>query len=62
MLYNINLNRVRDINDCITCPAFNKKTKRCEGIDKVCFEYDEATKTIIDGVTKLPINPNKKGE
>ena len=62
MLYNINLKKTREITDCFSCHCFNAKTKRCEGIDKVCFEYDEATKTIIDGVTKLPINPNNKGE
>jgi hypothetical protein len=29
--------------------------KKCEGLNKNCFLYDEKTKTAIDGVTKLPI-------
>ena len=35
MLYNITLKKTREITDCFSCPCFNTKTKRCEGIDKV---------------------------
>lgn len=55
MLYNKNLKKVKASSDCITCPNFDKKLKKCNGIGKVCFEYDEKTKTIFDSITKLPI-------
>lgn len=54
-LYNKDLKRVITITDCATCPQFDRKLKKCNGIDKLCFEYDEKTKTCIDGVTHLPI-------
>ena len=62
MLYNINLKKTREITDCFACPCFNARTRRGEGIDKGGFESAKETKTIMDGVTNPPINPNKKGE
>lgn len=58
MLYNRDKKRVRVETDCFTCPQFDRRFKRCNGINKVCFEYDPKTRTIIDGKTKLPL----KGE
>ena len=55
MLYNKNLHKVQASSDCITCPHFDKTTKKCKGFGKVCFEYDPKTKTVIDPITRLPI-------
>jgi hypothetical protein len=55
MLYNIEQKKIKTALDCCSCSHFDKKTKKCNGINKVCFEYDEKTKTVIDGITKLPI-------
>lgn len=55
MLYNKELKRTPDIKDCYNCPHFDKKKKHCNGLNSTCFEYDEKTKTVIDGITKLPI-------
>lgn len=60
MLYNVNNKKIQTVIDCFTCPHYNPTTLGCSGLNKVCFEYDEKTQTIIDGVTKLPINVNKK--
>lgn len=60
MLYNIEKGKVQKIEDCFSCPYFNQKAKKCEGVNKACFVYDAKTQTIIDGVTKLPIKV--KGE
>lgn len=62
MLYNIEKKKVRTSADCMVCKSFNRREKKCEGINKVCFLYDPKTKTCIDGVTKLPINITNKGE
>jgi hypothetical protein len=37
---------------------FDRKKKKCNGIGKVCFEFDEKAKIVIDPVTKLPIKIN----
>lgn len=58
MLYNNNLKKVQTNSQCLTCDKFDKKRKKCLGIGKVCFEYDEKTKTLIDPVTKLPLKIN----
>ena len=55
MLYNKELNKVKASSDCITCFYFDKKTKKCNGIGKNCFEFDAKTQTIFDPITKLPI-------
>lgn len=55
MLYNVELKKVKTSSDCITCLYFDKKLKKCNGLGKCCFEYDEKTKTVFDSVTKLPI-------
>lgn len=55
MLYNVELKKVKTSSDCITCLYFDKKLKKCKGIGKACFEYDDKTKTVFDPVTKLPI-------
>lgn len=54
MLYNTKLKKVKTITDCPTCSYFDKKLKKCNGLNKICFEYDAKTQTIIDGNTKLP--------
>ena len=46
MLYNYKLKKVHTNIDCLTCECFDKKKKKCNGIGKICFEYDEKTKTI----------------
>lgn len=58
MLFNIEKKEIFSQAQCLTCSHYNKKLKKCEGLNKVCFEYDEKTKTIIDGVTKLPLKTN----
>ena len=58
MLYNKEQNRVKQDLDCIECSHFDKQEKRCKGIGVNCFEYDPITKTCLDPITHLPINPN----
>jgi len=55
MLYNKNLKKVQTKVDCQTCQYFDKKKKKCNGIGKMCFEYDEKTRTCFDPITRLPI-------
>lgn len=55
MLYNKDLKAIRKPIDCITCEKFDKTLKKCNGIGKICFEYDEKLKVAIDPITKLPI-------
>ena len=55
MYYNIKKKRIKKPTDCASCPYFDKETKKCNGLNKNCFLYDEKTRTIIDGVTRLPI-------
>lgn len=55
MLYNIEKRKEQKLEDCFSCQYFDEKEKRCKGINKACFIYDSKTKTIIDGITKLPI-------
>lgn len=59
MLYNVEKKKIRESVDCVLCDKFNRTTKTCEGFGKVCFEYDEKTKTIVDPITKLPISISK---
>ena len=54
MLYNTKLKKIKTVLDCPTCAYFDKKLKKCNGLNKICFEYDDKTQTIIDGNTKLP--------
>ena len=56
MLYNVKLKKEHTNLDCPACPHFDKKYKRCNGMGKVCFEYDKITQTIFDPITKLPLN------
>lgn len=55
MLYNLKKRRIKKATDCASCPYFDKATKKCSGMNKNCFLYDEKTKTIVDGITKLPL-------
>ena len=55
MLYNLKKRRIKKATDCASCPYFDKETKKCSGMNKNCFLYDEKTKTIVDGITKLPL-------
>lgn len=59
MLYNNEFERVQTNKDCLNCKYFDKEKKQCNGIGKVCFEYDKYTMTAIDPVTHLPIKLNK---
>ena len=55
MLYKKSEKRIRTSKDCIICPFFDTRLKKCNGIGKECFEYDEKTQTVIDPITKLAI-------
>lgn len=55
MLYNKEKQKVKTNIDCLTCKYFDKQAKKCLGIGKNCFEYDEKSMTAIDPITKLPI-------
>ena len=56
MLFNKEKKNIQRMTDCLSCPYFDKKKKRCvDGIGKNCFEYDPKTKTAIDPKTHLPI-------
>ena len=59
MLYNIEKKSVKTDMLCMDCPHYNKQIKKCEGIGKACFEYDEVTQTCIDAVTGMKFDPNK---
>lgn len=56
MLYNKEKKRVKQGVDCITCQYWDSKLKKCNGLNKNCFEYDEKTQKIIDGITKKAIS------
>lgn len=57
MIYNMDKKRKQTNIDCLTCQYFDKQLKKCVGgIGAVCFEYDDKTMTILDPVTKLPLN------
>ena len=63
MLYNKDTKKTLNVVDCPKCPYFDKKKKRCNGLNIKCFEYDHKTMTIIDPITKLPIKIlNKESE
>lgn len=63
MLYNIEQKKVQSFFDCYRCSYYDITLKKCNGLNKCCFIYDEKTKTIIDGVTKMPLDITKlKGE
>lgn len=55
MLYNKDKKKIKSNADCLNCRYFDKELKKCNGIGKVCFEYDEKTNTAIDPVTKMAI-------
>lgn len=55
MLYNTKKKKIKEQTDCPVCECFDKKRKKCNGIGKCCFEWDDKTKTAIDPITKLPI-------
>ena len=59
MFYNIEMKKVKTDLDCLDCPHFDKKEKRCKGIGVACFEYDQLTQTCIDPITKLAFNPGE---
>ena len=62
MLFNKEKGETKKTCHCITCKYFDTKKKKCTGIGKNCFEYDEKTMTAYDPITKMPIKLNKKGE
>ena len=58
MLYNKETQKVQQATDCLSCPYFDKRKKKCLGIDKNCFGYDPKTKTAFNTKTKMPIRFN----
>lgn len=58
MLFNQETKTVQKNSDCLTCVWFDRKKKKCNGIGKICFEFDEKAKIAIDPVTRLPIKLN----
>ena len=54
MIYNTKLKKIKEPTDCGTCAYFDRRLKKCNGLNRVCYEYDAKTQTIIDGNTKLP--------
>ena len=61
MLYNKDTKQVKKTignAQCLECKCFDKEKKVCNGLGKICYEYDEKTKTVIDSITKLPIKFN----
>lgn len=61
MRYNTEKNKIQSIADCLTCSKFDKKLKKCNGFNDICYAYDSTTNTLIDGLTGLPIK-SIKGE
>lgn len=59
MLFNCELGKEQNALQCLKCNYFDKKTKKCNGLGKNCFEYDEKTMTIIDPITRLPLSIGK---
>ena len=55
MLYNIEQKKIKTNADCLNCEHFDRFSKKCKGIGKVCFEYDIKTNKIVDPVTKKTI-------
>lgn len=55
MLYNKTTKETQKETDCIACQYFDKRKKKCLGLDKNCFGYDPKTKTVFSTKTKLPI-------
>ena len=55
MLFNFSKKKPKKATDCASCPYFDKRTKKCNGLNKNCFLYDKTTNTVIDGVTGLPL-------
>ncbi|MBR4003081.1 MAG: hypothetical protein IKI95_03310 [Clostridia bacterium] len=60
MFYNVDLKKIQTNADCLVCPHFDKKKKKCNGVGRSCFEFDMKTRTIIDPITKLPIKVDIK--
>ncbi len=58
-LYNIEKKEIKTDLLCLDCPYYDDQAKKCNGIGKACFGYDEITKTCLDPVTGLPFNPNE---
>lgn len=58
MLYNKEKGKIQTDKDCLSCEYFDRRLKRCNGINKNCFEFDEKTNVAIDGVTGLPLKLN----
>lgn len=59
MLYNIEKKELKTDKTCIGCAYYDKRLKKCDGLNKCCFEYDPKTQTVIDGITKMPMKIEK---
>lgn len=55
MLFNKKTNKKKKMTDCLECKYFDRKNKKCNGLDKNCFVYDPKTMTMLDSKTGLPI-------
>ncbi len=55
MLFNIDKKKIKSDTLCLECKHFDKKSHKCNGIGKVCFEYDMDTQTLIDPITQMPL-------
>lgn len=51
-LFNTDKMKIHDETDCFTCEQFDKRLKKCNGLNKVCFEYDPDTNLITNSITK----------
>ena len=55
MIYNLKEDKIQTKAQCLSCKYFEKKSGKCNGIGKCCFEYNPITKNLIDQTTKLPL-------
>lgn len=59
MIYNRTTKKTQKATDCSVCQYYDRRYKKCNGIGKNCFEYDDKTMLAVDPVTKLTINLRK---
>lgn len=58
MLFNTKKNQINGTAFCLECEYFINK--KCEGLGKICYEYDPYTMKVLDPITHLP--KKEKGE
>lgn len=62
MLYNVEKKKIKQEIDCMDCSFYDKEQKKCVGINKNCFEYNDVLGCAIDGITGLQIDIKKLGD